>query len=172
MNQAEKYGVTIQPTANTPAWKVISVRRLSASENGSKRNVFVDVLTATGERDRDPDLRIGWSWEGQRQDEQAPPVPLDKPDAGELGHGNIPIDRFQKVAVWIVGGVPFSDVVSGMHTNHPDEAPGNTWGHFSYKVVFKRADDATVDPGLPIDGEVARLKAAIGRAIAELQAAL
>lgn len=154
-NLAAVYGVNVSRATGVPAWKAISVRRLSGSENGSKHHVFVKVLKANGDRDRDPSLRIGWTWEGKRPSEPAPPVPLDKPDRGELGHGNVPINPRQKIGVWIIGGAPFSDLVSGMHTGFPDEAPGNTWGHFSYEVVFQRTDEVIesppTDPGKPTD---------------------
>lgn len=135
--------------------------------------MFVKVLTATGERDRSPDLRIGWTWEGRRQDEQAPLVPLNKND-NETGHGDIPLTTMnQRISIWIVGGGIPSDVVAGMHTNHPDEWPGNTRGHFSFEVIFQRAQDEDVEPEPPVeDGEVGRLKAAIREAIAVLEAAL
>lgn len=171
MNEAIIYGVTIQPTTGTPAWRAVSVRRIEAA--GGRHNVYVDVLTPTGERDRDPNLRIGWTWEGRRDDEQAPPVPLNKPDNGELGHGDIPIYKGQKVAVWIEGSDARSDLVRGMHTDFPDDGMGNTWGHWAYKVIFELTEGATQPADPPVeDGEVGRLRAAIGRAIAELEAAL
>ena len=40
---------------------------------------------------------------------------------GEQGESNDPSDR-----------------VTGLHTRHKDEAPGNTWGHNSFYVVFQR----------------------------------
>ena len=172
MNEAAQFGVTIRQTNNTPAWKAFSVRRLSASENGSRHNVYVKVLTPTGERDRDPALLIGWTWEGRRDNEPAPPVALDKADS-DTGHGNIPIMSIgQKIAVWISGDGLWSDTVEGMHTNHPDEGPSNTRGHFSYEVIFQRAESATQPPEPPVDGEVARLKAAMREAVAVLEAVL
>lgn len=147
VNQAAIYGVNIYRTTNpAPVWRAISVRRLTGAENASKHHVFVDVLDATGNRDRNPALRIDWSWEGRRTEERALPALLDKPDAGELGHGNIPINPGQKIIVLIEGDGASSDAVTGMHTGFPDEAPGNTWGHFSYKVVFQRQAGVVVPP--------------------------
>ena len=174
INQAEQYGVYIATwVTSNPAWRAVGVRRLSGAENGSKRNVFVDVLNADGSRDRNPNLRLCWSWEGRRPDEQAPPVLLDKPDMGELGHGNVPINANQKITVWIEGdGLP-SDRVAGMHTGFPDEGPGNTWGHFSYKVVFQRQDGTVTPPVVvgPGPGEaLTPWQQRIERELAELQA--
>lgn len=152
-NLAAAYGVTIQPATGSPAWRAISVRRLTGKENGSKRNVFVKVLQPNGDRDRNPSLRIGWTWDGRRPGELASPAQLDKPDHGELGHGNVPIDKWQKISVWIAGDGIASDVVAGMHTNFPDAEPGNTWGHFSYEVVFQRAQGVTVDTDPPTQSD-------------------
>lgn len=145
-NQAAQYGVTVTPTTSAPAWKAISVRRLSGAENQGKRNCYVKVLQPNGDRDRNRALRIGWTWEGRRLNEDAPPAPLDKPDRGELGHGNVPINKNQVLSVWIQGAGLASDRVDGMRTNFPDEAPGNTWGHYSYEVVFQRTESQVVQP--------------------------
>jgi hypothetical protein len=148
-NQAEEYGVTIDPSPSTgETWRAILVRHLTGAENGGKHNVYVDVLDAAGNRDRNPALRIGWTWEGRGHSEGAPPKPLDKPD-GEQGDGNVDMYAGQIVSVWIQGdGLP-SDRVAGMHIMHPDEEPGNTWGHHSYYCQFQRVRGGTVDP--PID---------------------
>jgi len=151
-NLAAAYGVTIQPAPETaPAWRATSVRRLSASENMGSRNVFVRVLQPNGDRDRNPNLRIGWTWEGKRPDESAPSVKLDKSDRNERGHGDVPINKFQKIAVWIEGNGVASDRVVGMHTGFPDEGPGNTWGHYSYEVVFQRAQGVVIVPPVVVD---------------------
>ena len=176
LNEASQYGVTIQPTASAPAWRAVRVRRLSPEANAGRNNIFVKVLTATGERDRDPSLRIGWTWEGRRLDEQAPLVPLSKND-NETGHGDIPMTTMnQRISVWIVGGGIPSDVVAGMHTNHPDEWPGSTRGHFSYEVIFQRAQGVAVEPDLPVDGDsLAELRmviAAMQKQLDEMRAIL
>jgi hypothetical protein len=151
-NLAAAYGVTIQPAPETAAaWRATSVRRLSGSENQGKHNVFVKVLQPNGDRDRNPALRIGWTWDGKRPGELAPPALLDKPDKGELGHGNVPINKGQVLSVWIQGTGLASDRVSGMRTNFPDEAPGNTWGHYSYEVIFQRSEGVVVVPPVVVD---------------------
>lgn len=154
-NLAAAYGVVVESVIASPAWRAVSVRRLSAKENGSSHNVFVKVLQPNGDRDRNPALRIGWTWEGRRPNEGAPPVKLDKGDRNERGHGDVPISTMsQKIAVWIEGDGLASDVVKGMHTNFPDEAPGNTRGHYSYEVIFQRGASAVqppVEPDKPTD---------------------
>lgn len=154
-NLAAAYGVTIQPAPETAAaWRATSVLRLSGSENQGKHNVFVKVLQPNGDRDRNPALRIGWTWDGRRPDEQAPPTPLDKPDRGELGHGNVPINKNQVLTVWVQGDGVASDRVAGMRTSFPDEVPGNTWGHYSYEVIFQRAQGVVVVPPVVVDPPV------------------
>lgn len=143
-NQAESYGVRLIP-AQVPAgqeyWQAVSVRHLSPDENRGKHAVFVDAQDASGQRRRDPALRIGWTWEGRNPNDRADPRPLDKPDNEPAG--NVDMFSGQHVELWMEGdGLP-SDRVAGMHTNHPDE-PGpkgemwNTIGHHSFHVVFRR----------------------------------
>lgn len=151
-NLAAAYGVRVEPAPETAAaWRATSVRRLTGAQNQGKHNCFVKVLQPNGDRDRNPALRIWWEWEGQRPSEHAPPVPLDKPDHGELGHGNVPINKNQVLSVWIQGNGIASDRVVGMRTNFPDEAPGNTWGHFSYEVIFQRAQGVVVVPPVIVE---------------------
>ena len=166
-NQAESYGVAIEPAnASGEVWRAILVRHLSPSENGGKHNVYVDVLDAAGNRDRNPELRIGWTWEGRGAGENAPPKPLDKPD-GEQGDGNVDMYRGQIVTVWIQGDWLPSDQVAGMHIMHADEAPGNTWGHHSFYCQFQRVRGGAIDPPIdpPIEGDLAAQVAANTAAI-------
>jgi len=153
-NLAAAYGVTIQPAPETvAAWRATSVRRLTGAQNQGKHNVFIKVLAPNGDRDRNGNLRIMWTWEGKRPDELAPPALLDKPDRGELGHGNVPINKNQVLSVWIQGDGIASDRVVGMRTNFPDEGPGNTWGHYSYEVIFQRSQGVVVEPPVVVEPE-------------------
>jgi hypothetical protein len=154
-NLAAAYGVTIQPAPETAAaWRATSVRRLSGSENVGSRNVFVKVFKANGDRDRNQNLRIGWTWEGKRPDEQAPPAKLDKGDRNERGHGDVPINKFQKITVWVEGDGIASDRVTDMHTGFVSDGPGNSWGHFSYEVIFQRSEGVVVVPPVVVDPPV------------------
>ncbi|MFN8441235.1 MAG: NBR1-Ig-like domain-containing protein [Caldilineaceae bacterium] len=145
VNQATAYAVRIANvtvTTGQPYWQVIRIRHLTPQENHGQHNVFVDALDEAGQRYRDPMLRIGWTWEGRRPDEDAPAKLLDKPDNEPAG--NVDLYPGQHLEVWIEGdGLP-SDRVSNMHSEHPDEPGpqgelGNSFGHHSYHVVFQRA---------------------------------
>jgi hypothetical protein len=120
VNEAAAYGVRLEPAnapGDSPFWQVVNVRHLSADENRGKHNVFVRVLDATGQRDRNPALRAAYTWEGRRPDESAPPRPLDKGDA-DLGHADIDVNKGQHISVWIEGdGLP-SARVANLHTDH------------------------------------------------------
>lgn len=147
VNQARDYDVRVLPTSVHPGdeyWRVVEVRHLSPSENRGKHNVFVDVVDGQGRRVREPQLRIGWTWEGRRPDEVAVPQRLDKPDGGvEQGNGNVEINGGQRLRVWILDARP-SDAVEGIHTKWPDEpGPGgqkwNSIGHHSFYIRFQLA---------------------------------
>lgn len=141
-NQAVTYGVTVAPV--TPGrnafWRVVEVRHLSPTENKGRRGIYVDVIDANGKRVENPKLRLCYSWEGRNQSELAPPKAFDK--RGDTGHGMIDIYKGQVLSVWIAGdGLP-SDVVQGIHSNHPDEPGpnGETWnsvGHHSFYIKFQ-----------------------------------
>lgn len=147
-NDASDYGVRIAEADVNPGetyWRVIGVHHLTPEENQGKHNAFVEVLDENGERVHDPSLRIGWTWEGRRDDERADPVPLDKPESEPAG--NVPIQSGMNLEVWIQGDGQ-SDHVVNMNTRHPDElGPNgehwNSFGHHSYYVVFQRTRKAS-----------------------------
>lgn len=148
-NKAVSYGVTVQPVAtNQKRWVAEFVEHLLPDENRGRHSVFVDV--EDGVRVRDPNLRIGWTWEGRQPNQDAPPKPLDKPDT-DLAHGNLDIYPQQTLTVWITGdGLP-SDRVSGIHTRHPDERGPkgelwNSYGHHSFFVRFVRTPADAAEP--------------------------
>ena len=153
-NQATGFGAVVTPAtvgAGEKWWRVVQVRHLPQEENGRRHHVYVDAVDEAGQRVQDARLRIAWDWEGRRQDEQAPPVPLDKP-VGEAA-GNVPIEKGQIIRVAITGDGLASDVVSGLHTNWPDEQPGNTVGHHSFHVIFQRAVAQATTPTQPTEPE-------------------
>jgi hypothetical protein len=83
-NDAAGYAVriaTAEVTAGAPYWKVVGVHHLTPEENGSRHHAFVDAVDENGQRVRDANLRIAWSWEGRQPDQAAPPQALDKPDS-------------------------------------------------------------------------------------------
>ncbi len=150
VNQASAFDVAVIPAQapkDSVCWRVTAVRHLSADENRGKHNVYVDVMDESGNRVQDPALQIGWTWEGRRPDEAAPPQPLDKP-AGEPA-GNVDLFKGQHVELWIEGdGLP-SDRVENLHTDHnitektSDGQDGNTLFHHSFHVVFQRSRTET-----------------------------
>ncbi len=139
------YGAQIQPSQVAPGamyWKITGVRHLPPDENRGRHNIFVDAIDEQGQRVRDPNLRIHYTWEGRRADEPAPPKPLDKPDNEPAG--NLDVYKGQIITAWLEGdGLP-SERVAGLHTDHNDEQAsdgtnGNTRFHHSFQVTFQQA---------------------------------
>lgn len=144
-NEAEKYGVrVIDKSGTVPRWRVRRVRHLSGRENGGKHNIYVYAYDQKGMRVDAGKFRLGWTWEGRRPNEEAPPKRFDKPL--DEAHANVDMYWGQKVAVWVEGQSIDSDVVEGMHTAHDDEAPGNSRGHHSFEVIF----ELFVPPGVEV----------------------
>ena len=153
-------------------WRLLGVHHLTPEENGSRHNAFVEVLDDQGRRVRDPNLKIGWTWEGRTEPDLT--TPLDKPDNEPAG--DVPIQKGMRLALWITGDGHASDRVANLHFEHADErtADGKIWnsfGHHSFYAVFQRTtkaqagvdhgdhrDDETPDPddsapdGTPGDG--------------------
>ncbi|MCX7707159.1 MAG: hypothetical protein N2204_04040 [Anaerolineae bacterium] len=141
INDAVAYGVTIQPAIPTPGswyWQAVRVHHLTPEENGGRHHIFLDLFdpslgdggTPYGKRVYGGRLRI--TWDGGEQI-----VTVDKP-ANEPGT-NFPMWRWQVCTVEALGmpGAELpSDRVTGLHTGHPDEAPGNTLFHHSFSVTF------------------------------------
>jgi len=146
--EVTQYGVQVAPasiTAGSPGWKIIGVHHLAPEENQSRHNALIEVLDENGQRIKDPNLRIGWSWAGRSEDQAAPPKLLDKPDSEPAG--DVPIEKGMDLEIWIEGDGCPSDRVSKLSTHHDDE-PGpngelwNTIGHHSFYVVFQRQHSA------------------------------
>lgn len=145
------YNVRVQPaevTAGTVYWRMIGVHHLAPDENRGRHHVFVEVLDEAGQRVRDPNLKMEWTWE----DSSESPItsPLDKPHNEPAG--NIPIHLNMKVALWLTGDGRASDRVTNLHAQHADEpaASGDLWnsyGHHSFYVVFQRTTKAGSEIG-------------------------
>jgi len=160
VNQARAYGVRVIPASvdnGNLYWRAVEVRHLSADENRGKHNVFVRALDETGARVHEPNLRVAWTWEGRRDDEQAEPKSLDKRD-GELGHGDIDLYKGQHAEVWLTGDGLACDHVANLHTDHEaaertsDGQDGNTRFHHSFLVTFRRTrkSGAPVSESAPV----------------------
>lgn len=128
--------VTIQPVAGAGlAWRCALIHHLTADENGGNHHVYVDCLGPSGQPVADPaQLRLGWTWEGRRADEAAPPAAFDKrpPEPAT----NVAIFHNQLLSVW-VQDVYRSDVVSNLRTDIVSAEPGNSLYHHSYYIVFQ-----------------------------------
>ncbi len=149
-NDATAYGVSIveaEVPPGEPYWRVARVHHLTPAENGGNHHIYFDVLDETGQRIHGARLRI--TWDGGEDY-----VTVDKP-VNEPGT-NFPMWRGQVCRVE-AEGLP-SDQVLGLKSGHPDEAPGNTWFHHSFLVVYERAikpfsgPPASVISGVVING--------------------
>ena len=147
-NNASGYGVTVLPAAPNAqglVWRVESVRHLPPGENGGNHHIYCDVFGLDGRELRgSATVRIGWDWNGRRGDERADPAPLEKRPPEHMA--NIPLGHGQVARVWVEGdGVP-SDVVAGLHTDHPDEGGDVTRYHHSYAVRFRKVRATPAQP--------------------------
>lgn len=133
-NEAERFGVAIVPAAPDALsgaeyyWRVSSVFVPAGAMNAGKHNIYVDAYGLDGKPLRNIEARVL----PQFGSEQPYTLKLDKP-VTEPGT-NVPMFSQQTYAVEMAG-YP-SERVTGMHTRHPDEGPGNTWGHWSFHMVF------------------------------------
>ena len=137
-NDATAYGVSIVEAEVPPGalyWRVARVHHLTPAENGGNHHIYFDVLDETGQRINGARLRI--TWDGGEDY-----VTVDKP-ANEPGT-NFPMWRGQVCRVE-AEGLP-SDQVLGLKSGHPDEAPGNTWFHHSFLIVYERAIKPFIGP--------------------------
>jgi hypothetical protein len=147
-NEALKYDVAIAEVNPQPGKKFalcLGVLHLAPQDNMGKHNVYIDLVDKDGKQLRG-NYGITWDWKGRTKTEPAPTsVILDKPlyEAG----GNLAMFGGQVVHVLVKDTV--SDIVSGMHTYHPDEGTGNTIGHHSYYVAFQLLEPGVVPPTPP-----------------------
>jgi hypothetical protein len=154
-----KYDVRLQPTAapaGATCWRIIGVHHLTPEENRSRHHAFVEVLDEQGQRVRNPNLKIGWTWEGRNEPDLTAPLEKNNDEPA----GDVPIEKGVRLALWLTGdGLP-SDRVFNLHCDHPDERAGNeilnSIGHHSYYIVFQRTTQAPVaangvgQPAVPV----------------------
>jgi hypothetical protein len=142
-NDAASYGVTIreaQEAEGQRAWRVIGVHHLAPEENEGNLTILVEALDEEGVR-----IRQGRVWAASTFEHNADPPKvsaLDKGDFDPMGC-DFPMGKGATYAVWMVGDRPDAneptDTVERLHTRHPDEGHGNTFGHHSFFVVFQRS---------------------------------
>ena len=150
-NDAVNYGVNVEPAQvqpGKPFWMAVKIHHLTPEENGGRHHIFIDILDEEGNRIYGAQARVTWPGGSQV-------VAVDKPP-GEPGT-NFPMWAGQVCAVEVVwpsdGPLP-SDRVIGLHTGHPDEAPGNTLFHHSFLVVFQKVTREAGPAQSVIQGEV------------------
>lgn len=131
-NNAYAYGVSIQPLPAMEAdtFKVIGVHHLSGSENRGNHHIFCDVLDHNGHRIGGSKLMLRNNFALETT------ATVDKPYY-EPGT-NFPMwSNYGAVSVSVMHkGIP-SETATGMHIQHNDEEPGNTWGHHSFLIVWQ-----------------------------------
>lgn len=133
VNKAISYGASVKRAlVNVGAWywKATLVEHLTPEQNRGNHNVFADVLDEHGNRARGVAVRV------ENINGVSALMPLDKPANEPMG--NVPLNKNDTLALSVVDDEP-SDRVEGLHSRHPDEAPGNTLYHHSFHVVFQRA---------------------------------
>ena len=146
-NDASNMGVIVEhvPGANA---RCIGVHVLTPAENTFDSHVLLAVVDKDGNRVEN--AKIGWEWEGMGPGETAFPVILDKPEPEPPG--NLWMAWGMTVTAWVRNVL--SENVSGMHTRHKREEPGqNREGHWSYLVCFQIGGDAVPEPEPPEPGE-------------------
>jgi hypothetical protein len=148
-NQAAAYEIIItQPEVNEgdTYWACIGAYHLLPDENAGKHNLYLEAIDENNNRIFGAAFQ--WGWEGQRPDEIANDVIDDKPPY-ELA--NLVLWANQIIWAKIRDGLP-SGTIQKIRSTHPDEAPGNTWGHHSFYTAFKRVkgdDGGGVEPPEP-----------------------
>lgn len=169
VNTAERYGVVVnQIGVDGYAWRCIGVYHLAPEENRGRHNVFVDVLDEQGKRVRNANIKWRWADDAPQQTRW-----LDKPDNEPAC--DVPIDKGATVSLWVDSGALATESVTGIHTRHPDEGTGNTYGHHSYYVVFAKLRTSTaiitppvIDPPVTPPTNSAAILAQLGVVEAEL----
>jgi hypothetical protein len=143
INDAVAYGVAIEPVTPAPGawyWQAVRVHHLTPDENGGNHHIYLDMLDAEvvdaaspqGQRVHGARAKVQWA-DGEQT------ITIDKP-LSEPG-ANFPMWKWQvcsALGLGLPGQELPSDRVTGMHTGHPDEAPGNTLFHHSFLVTFCR----------------------------------
>lgn len=141
INDAQAYGVEIKAATVAPGgwyWQAVRVHHLTPEENGGNHHIYLDILDPAIGAGTNPNggrvygARARVTWDGGEQI-----VTVDKPP-NEPGT-NFPMWKWQVCAAEARGlpGLELpSDRVAGLHTGHPDEAPGNTLFHHSFSITF------------------------------------
>jgi hypothetical protein len=130
--------VSIISPANS-AWRVLGIHKLTPEENAGNHNLFLEVLCKQNEREG---MRaVYFDWQGREPGQNAPgPIFMSQKGPNELV--DIAIFAGMRVKVWIQNG----DRAEWFHSEWPDEAPGNTFGHHSFFLCFQETAWFTDEP--------------------------
>lgn len=149
------FGVYIARWATAgPVWRAVYVHHLSPEENGNQHNVFVDCLDGMGYWANTSRLKVAYTWEGRRPDEQAPPRPFEKRPPEP--RAQLDLHRWQRISCGIQDPTLPSDLVVGLRSDVAD-VPGNNLFHNSFVVLFQLQQGQQVEPPPEPGGNEAEL---------------
>lgn len=137
------YDVTIHaPPSVQPSerwWRLVKLRHLTCEENAGKHNLFTAFYYLDGTRVEEGwQNKVGWKKSADISGE----LPLEKNEiiAEDLIHGNLDLywnDNASLEYLNLNGSIFQIQRISGVHTRHPDECPGNSLGHHSFIAVYE-----------------------------------
>ena len=137
------YDITIHPSPSVESgerwWKLVKLRHLNCAENSGKHNLFIAFYYLDGSRvEQGWQNKVGWTKSAGISGE----LPLEKADRiGDDGiHGNLDLywnDNASLEYLNLNQNIFPIQRISGVHTRHPDECPGNTLGHHSFVAVYE-----------------------------------
>jgi hypothetical protein len=144
----DDYGITTARAVGLPAWRVVDCRHIQAEENAGKHSIYVMLEDANGKRLSDTGgIVVRFSWDGMKPEETPPATMPDKP--APEPHCNVVMYPGMRTDVWVDEPGTSSDIAKGFSTLHPDEAGGNTVGHHSFEVTFRKIENVAVT--YPVD---------------------
>ena len=130
------------PPTDTPTpipavdFRLVKVRRLSACENHSRHNIFVNVLDKDGQGLPGVKIRVSWGPDGTFL------LTGDKPELGP-GYADFPMYKgTHTVEVWdakseVAQGIT-PDIPTNERCDETNNDVGNSTFHYSYEVVFQK----------------------------------
>ena len=137
------YGITIHPPPfvgpGESWWKLVKLHHLTCEENRGKHNLYSAFYYRDGSRvGQGWYNKVGWS----KSTEISGELPLEKDEiiGEDWIHGSLDLYWHDNAALEYLnlnGSIFKIQRISGVHTRHPDECPGNTLGHHSFVAVFE-----------------------------------
>jgi len=135
--ELERYDIRIEESLADSAYRA-GIFKPTPEENGGKFHVYVSTFRLEEDKE-DYELRVPVTGVPIIAETTGnPPLRIEQRTWEEKPLGepgvNFPMDK-QATYNIAVGDKP-SDVVFGLHTRHPDEGPGSTWGHHSFHIHY------------------------------------